>query len=61
MDESNLRDNNVIRLIELLLKEARDTKPNDRSDKDRKYAILITKIEDILAWALYMEAQHGGS
>lgn len=59
MDEHDVGQNNVIRIVELLLKEARDTKPNDRSNTDRRYAILITKAEDILAWVLYMEAKHG--
>lgn len=32
------------------LEELREAKPNDRSDKDRRYAILITELEKLIAY-----------
>lgn len=31
-----------------------DAKPNDRSERDRRYAIAITKMQDLVAWVKAM-------
>lgn len=28
----------------------KDAKPGDRGEKDRRYAVAITKMEDVLSW-----------
>lgn len=37
----------------------KDAKPGDRSEKDRRYAVAITKMEDVLSWFNSMIG-HGG-
>jgi hypothetical protein len=39
----------VITLLNDALDELRKTKPGDRSDRDRKYAICITQTEILIA------------
>lgn len=34
-------------------------KPGDRSEKDRRYAVAITKMEDVLSWYHYMIGHDG--
>ena len=41
----------VVELLDQLLKLARDLKPSDRSEKARQYAILITELEKLWAYA----------
>ncbi len=43
----------IIRLMDLLSAH----KPNDRSEKDRKWAIIRTDVEKIYGFWLYMESQ----
>ena len=37
----------------------KNAKPGDRSEKDRRYAVAITKMEDVLSW-FYSTIGHDG-
>ena len=51
-------DELIIEKIEELLTSLKDNRPNDRSEKDRHYAICISKSEDLMAnfcWFIALE------
>ena len=41
----------VVKMLEELIKLAKDLKPTDRSEKARQYSILVTELEKIHAYA----------
>jgi hypothetical protein len=43
-------DVTAVSAIEKALQTMRDRKPNDRSEKDRRYAVAITEQEKVLAY-----------
>lgn len=46
------------RILENALNAFKTEKPNDRSDLDRRYAVVITEIEKVFAYAYaYIESQ----
>ena len=44
---------NTFELLYDVLEEVRAKKPNDRSEVDRRYAILITELEKLVAYSEY--------
>lgn len=52
-------DQQMLVEIGVLLKRLKARKPNDRSDKDRHYAVAITEAEKLLAW-FYVWVALGG-
>jgi dTDP-D-glucose 4,6-dehydratase len=42
-------DQLLVALLDLWQKMI-ESKPNDRSEKDRRYAVAITKLQDTIAW-----------
>lgn len=52
LDDERVEDA-IIRMLDLIVKY----KPNDKSDKDRLWAILKTDAEKLLAWWFYVEMQ----
>ena len=40
----------ALELMKKALVRLQEEKPNDRSDKDRRYAIMITDLEKIIAY-----------
>jgi len=47
---TNLGDNIAFGNLKTTLVVLRNSKPNDRSDKDRAYAVTITEMEKLLAY-----------
>lgn len=43
-------DNIVAKALEKALRDLRDGKPNDKSEKDRRYAVTITEMEKVLSY-----------
>lgn len=48
-----VRAEDTIEGLEAMLSQVQAQKTGDRSEEQRKIAILVTKIEDCLAWAKY--------
>ena len=46
----NYSDDRVFGSMKWLLDETKSFKPNDRSEKDRAYAVTITEMEKLLAY-----------
>jgi dTDP-D-glucose 4,6-dehydratase len=45
-----------LQALEQALETLSKAKPNDRSEKDRRYAVTITELEKVIAWfKVYVE------
>lgn len=44
----------VLRCLDDLLRTLQANKPNDRSEKDRIYAVTITDVQKVYAWFQYV-------
>lgn len=51
----------ILAAIGELSDKINETKPNDRSERDRRHAIMRTKLEDVAAWAVYLYALENGA
>jgi len=48
--DKNHKNHEVMASLLMSLNELRRSKPNDRSESDRRYAVTITNLEEVIAY-----------
>lgn len=48
--EAHNKENEVLAAIDEVLRALQRNKPNDRSEKDRVYAVALTDVQRVYAW-----------
>lgn len=58
VDPDNFNDSRIFQELQQVLEKLRNYKPNERSEKSRRYAVTITEMEKVLSYFKVMVVDH---